>query len=49
LLPFQFVPAVIALRMKHSEAARVGRYRNELAATDAERLPDVSVSLSSDV
>ena len=27
LLPFQFVPAIVALRMKQNEAARVGRYR----------------------
>jgi predicted metal-dependent phosphoesterase TrpH len=44
LLPFQFVPAIVALGMKHSEAARVGRYRKELAATDAGRLLDPSAS-----
>jgi predicted metal-dependent phosphoesterase TrpH len=49
LLPFQFVPAIVALRMKQNEEASVGRYRRELAAADTERLPDASASLSPDV
>jgi len=44
LLPFQFVPAIIAARMKQGEAARVGRYRRMLAATDTERLADAPES-----
>jgi predicted metal-dependent phosphoesterase TrpH len=38
LLPFQFVPAVIALRMKQAERAKIDRYRR-LCAQDVERAP----------
>jgi predicted metal-dependent phosphoesterase TrpH len=38
LLPFQFIPGVIAFRMKGSERARVERYRR-LWAEDVERAP----------
>jgi predicted metal-dependent phosphoesterase TrpH len=38
LLPFQFIPGVIALRMKQSEQARIERYRR-LWADDAQRAP----------
>jgi hypothetical protein len=31
LLPFQFIPAAIALRMKHNEDARIRRYRRSWA------------------
>ena len=41
LLPFQFVPGIIALRLKTSERARVDRYRR-LWAEDAERTPLVT-------
>ena len=39
LLPFQFIPAIIALRMKQNEGARVERYRKALAVTASEDLP----------
>ena len=38
LLPFQFVPGLIAFRMKQNEQDRVGRYRR-LWAEDVERTP----------
>ena len=43
LLPFQFIPGVIALRMKRSEQARIERYRR-LWADDAQRAPLVTGS-----
>jgi PHP-associated len=43
LLPFQFIPGVIALRMKQSEQARIERYRR-LWADDAQRAPLVTGS-----
>jgi predicted metal-dependent phosphoesterase TrpH len=42
LLPFQFVPGIIAMRMKQREGARVERYRRTLAATASQHLPDPS-------
>ena len=44
LLPFQFIPGIIALRMKQNEGARVERYRRALAVTASEALPDPSGS-----
>ena len=41
LLPFQFIPGVIALRMKQAERARVARYRR-LWAEDVQRAPLVT-------
>lgn len=43
LLPFQFVPGAIALRMKRSERIRVDRYRRVLSE-DLERVPLVTGS-----
>jgi len=43
LLPFQFIPGIIALRMKRSEQARIERYRR-LWADDAQRAPLVTGS-----
>ena len=43
LMPFQFIPGVIALRMKRSEQARIERYRR-LWADDAQRAPLVTGS-----
>jgi predicted metal-dependent phosphoesterase TrpH len=45
LLPFQFVPGVIALRLKQGERAKVERYRR-LWAEDVERAPLVTGSPS---
>jgi predicted metal-dependent phosphoesterase TrpH len=43
LLPFQFVPGLIALRMKQSEQTRIERYR-QLWAVDVQRAPLVTGS-----
>ena len=44
LLPFQFIPGIVAVRMKQIEAAQVRRYRRTLTVTESEHLPNPSSS-----